>query len=69
MEPDMSLFTEICDFLGDLFGKSYTKEELEFYLNLKKITDKYGFTIFPFMRLADIIRTSDDSLEFNKICV
>ena len=43
-----------------------TKNELQFFYKLKPITDKYDLYIFPKIRLADIIDTSDYN-NFNKI--
>ena len=43
-----------------------TKTELHFFYKLKEITDKYNLYIFPKIRLADIIHTSNYN-NFNKI--
>ncbi len=43
-----------------------TRNELSFFYKLKKITDKYELYLFPKIRLADIIDTSDFS-NFGKI--
>lgn len=53
-------------FEGKLNKTILTKNELNFYNQLKLVTDKYNLIIFCKMRVADLISTNNIS-EFNKI--
>lgn len=53
-------------FNGSLNLKILTDNELNFYKQLKILTDKYNLIIFTKIRLADIINTNNIS-DFNKI--
>lgn len=57
---------ELYSFNGKLNKKILTNNELNFYMKIKKITDKYNLVIFPKIRMADIISTNNYN-DFNKI--
>lgn len=58
--------TKFYTFYGKKNKYILTKNELSFFYKLKPITDKYNLYIFPKIRLADIIDTSNYN-NFNKI--
>jgi very-short-patch-repair endonuclease len=53
-------------FNGKLNTKILTENELNFYEQLKIITDKHNLIIFSKIRVADLIKT-DEITEFNRI--
>lgn len=54
------------DFKGKINTKLLTNIEYDFYIKLKRITDKYQLLLFSKVRLADIISTNNYK-DFNKI--